>query len=626
MKRIRALLLSVGLPALSLLGLMLFAAVPAAAQEDDYHLVPVNRQAIEYHTGCYDLVGEGSSWDVHMFCNNQNPTVLIGGDVPSGTVGVVLDASLETTAGSAGINYRFGGSNYLPYFVFVDAPSGSDEARACFFLTNVPGAVEAQFDCEHVTRAATVPDQFRFATGSGSSNMVGELRNISFIVEGPDPNPPGPGPDDFQGWIGPAYTCVLTTTLNITDTSGLNFTHTVQYERPANFLRNADFEEPEGNKARYWTPVVNGTGNLDIPNHYLITLNPDTGKQDRVLVDIQEYGYWQGNWLGGKQFTALFGAEANGSGVSILYDSITVATSVYDTLTYFVPFSGTQAVGGGAPFFRIEFPGLNGQTWVDNAFLYPWDEETETVLCDPELFDPYDQEIDGTSGLQDAMLVGGVPAPIAGAGSVCYVCFTPSQIGANAVSLWIAWLGCVLRNMFSCSLRVWLLALGNWTFGLIQWLSALALWIPAEVQNGATWYMRDVVPGLAANVTIVQDGGSNLADVIIAFLALLASLISSLASLTVSVVEFLLSFVQMLQGAINPEPYEFGLDETAPGMSGAGATDAKRLWLFLIGFAVLDQLIMQYPEISGLLMVVTGAAVLGVVYWSFRWWREFINF
>lgn len=453
-------------------------------------------------------------------------------------------------------------------------------------------------------------------------------RLYSGVAPTPTPDSPQPpGPDDFQGFVGPAYQCVLTTTVQVTDTTGTVYTNTVEYRRPANFLRNWSFEEPAGDHAAEWNPVVDGTGGASVPNHYVQTLDAHGGS--RVIVDVSEYQYWQGNWLGGKQFTALFGAWATGPNVRILYDGTPVATSVWQTITYFVPFSGTHAVGGGSPYFIIDMPGYDGRTAVDSAFLFPWDEETMTVDCDPSYFDPYDPEMDGAPSIEEG-IIGGVPTPVAGAGSTCYICFTPSTIGASGVSLWIAWLGCVIRNMFACSLRVWLLVIGNWINGVVQYLSALSAWIPMTTQAGVNWFAGSVVPALGASVTIIEDSGTNLADVIIALINLLGTLIQSLTSLALTGLNTLVQFAMALQGALHPEPYEFGLngitDPGAGGLAAEGPNDHKRLWLFLVGFATLDQLLVQYQEIVMVLMVASGAAAIGVILWSFRWWREFIQF
>lgn len=649
----RAGALTILLVAPAALILMLWAAVPAAAQEDDYHLVPVNRQAIEYHTGCYDLVGEGSSWDVHMFCNNQNPTVLIGGDVPSGTVGVVLDASLETTAGSAGINYRFGGSNYLPYFVFVDAPSGSDEARACFFLTNVPGAVEAQFDCEHVTRAATVPDQFRFATGSGSSNMVGELRNISFIVEGPDPNPPTPtpgyepigdlDPGDYGG------TCVYTSTTGIGTLTSANILPNPSFE-----IYNYDYFPSGWQK---WDPV-----------HTLSSIARSSAAARSgnwgMFYNPGQYGVGQGVKrtfnIDSRTEAIHVGAyvqSPGGGGQADIYIDGVLVDSASDLAEGEWISIGGQVVVEGPKTVEIAVVGSGGAEgglFFDDFWVYESEEVAEfQVICPAPTQDPIPEPppLPGSDFGDD------VPAPAPTAFGVCYDCIRPLTI--LEIGGWIKWLLCMIGNLFRCELYLWLLNSINWIRGVWLWLVGLVQWLPEAGQVVLSWvgdalnsalgwfagiwdrfrmsfviFLRNLVQAVL-DTPFVQDAWVFVTWVQQAFeyvQALLSTFLEMLRSLymaAVGIAELIQSVVVGVGDAWRapPDANVFGFlpgagRPLAPEIT-EGISGDKIAWLVLVAIASFDAIFGSFG-LQYLQYVVFGVVGFGVIAWTLKQFQDIV--
>lgn len=80
---------------------------------------------------------------------------------------------------------------------------------------------------------------------------------------------------------------------------------------------------------------------------------------------------------------------------------------------------------------------------------------------------------------------GGIPAPIVGTGGECLDCTPPT----NFLSLvsWIAWLGCLIANLFTCNLYYWLLDVINTIYGVFQWVASFVAWLPGIWQAGLSW-------------------------------------------------------------------------------------------------------------------------------------------
>jgi hypothetical protein len=253
----------------------------------------------------------------------------------------------------------------------------------------------------------------------------------------------------------------------------------------------------------------------------------------------------------------------------------------------------------------------------------------------------------------------GTTGPISGAGATCYTCNTPGSYDQSAVSYWISWLGCVIRNMFACSLRVWLMYVANSVFGVFQVLYAFLVWVPNQAQAAATWgggliqqtvnwIASDVVPGLAVTVSVNTGGGSNFFDVLVALielingflsgmLALLATLVGvivdlvmSLGGLLLGIAKLLVTFAGSLRAAFAAEPYQFDLigdSNPRPGsadLAAAGVNNSKIVFVFLATLALIDQAVVgEYGEF---LLLALGAIGFGVVIWTLNHWREFLSF
>lgn len=435
----------------------------------------------------------------------------------------------------------------------------------------------------------------------------------------------GPPPavvDDIPGLFG---VCTFTATVTLTDTvSGITNTEVITYERPANLLKNPSFEDLAGiDEAQHWSPVRDGVYSPVSGHYFRLPGIARTGSG--VVFNATEYELWQGFSI----YTTgnyVAGMHATAEGVTLKWNNAPIVSSEFISTTpdqgnVYAVYSGTRAaIGASGINLILEFDGAVGG-FVDDVFVYPTDEEgSGDLICDPAYYEPFDADSWSEMG---AAPVGGVPAPIGGAGAVCYNCIPPVSVAATHITYWIAWLGCVLRNMFSCSLRVWLLAVGNWTNGVIQYFMAFASWVPATAQQGADWFMGSVVPGLGG-VTVINQGTSFF-DLLIAIIGLIETLITSVSNVLLGVVNLLISIFQLLPQALAAEPYQFSFNGGSIGIGGEGPSDGKRLYAFLLFLSVIDQVVVGHSEVIPILLLAMGAMTITVIIWLGYWWRDVIQ-
>jgi hypothetical protein len=184
--------------------------------------------------------------------------------------------------------------------------------------------------------------------------------------------------------------------------------------------------------------------------------------------------------------------------------------------------------------------------------------------------------------------------------------------------------------MFSCSLRVWLLVIGNWLAGLVQIALAWIVWIPSTVQNGVNWFAGTVAP-LFGGVTVVYQNSTNLWDLLIAVIGLIAVIITSLSGVVITIIQLVIGLIGSIQSAFSADPYVFSFNTSGPGPGpGAaalmtdGPNDDKILYLFLVTLGVFDQsFIGTHAEI---LLIVMGTVGIGLAIWTLNFWKELISF
>ncbi len=463
-------------------------------------------------------------------------------------------------------------------------------------------------------------------TGCPGGTPTYRLENIRLIIEAPPPPPPPPPPDPIYG------SCTFTTTVVVTSTNPISpgdivtGTQIVTYTRPANLVPNYGFEQPNPNGPgpASWSPVVGGTSTGDVPQYYRendavnaltgFDYVEDTGQFD-LFVQLPLYS--------GGDYVAGF--HATGPGVQLYWNGTLKATSSTPITGTYAQFSGTHNTGGGAAWMNLTFTAGDDGTYTDDVFAYPVDENGD-LLCDPDFYPAYDPG--------DGQDTGGIPGPIGGAGTVCYVCNLPATLGWTDLAYWIAWLGCVIRNMFSCSLRVWLLIVGNWINGQIQMGLAWLRWIPLTVQQGANWFAGQVVPAMRA-VTIIYDASSSFWDLLIAIVALIATLIATVSGIAIRLISLVIGIVVGVRDAFAAPPYQFtelgsggqggGIGPSAPALSQAGPNYDKMVWLFLIGAAWLDQAF-TIEGLAQVLVLIMGGVALLLAIWTINFWREIISF
>lgn len=243
---------------------------------------------------------------------------------------------------------------------------------------------------------------------------------------------------------------------------------------------------------------------------------------------------------GDSGFSSAATCENDGSDVNCEYEEITNTTSLlpgsYDFEIYFPS--------------NLANPNYDFKYYVDDVFAIPVTGTNGSLINCPAVESHYNQETPPTPQVPPEAYfpvdtVGGIPIPIGGAGTVCYECRFPPT-GVLAEPAWaIAWLGCVIRNMFSCSLRVWLWEIVNAVMGLVSGMvSYAAFWrnyaqgsanyVGSFINQGLLWYVN-------LNGTYVVEGGGefNFWEFFYSALALIPQTINSLANLLNALTNFL---------------------------------------------------------------------------------------
>lgn len=600
---------------------MLFSAAAAFAA-DGFHTVPV---AVIEGSGSAGSGGWSGSWQssggiINTAINGSGSggkimnTPMLIPVPPTYTAGLVLDIEVQYTGSRPDGTFivrLLKGPDYNESHQVLQVIGPAPAAGSVRFCTGSADLGQfAGLNCDVVGIGAWWNDGLAVQSNVSSNSSSGNssIYNIRWIMPGPPPST-----DDFLAGF-----CTFTTTLTITDSLGVTSTQQVSYTRPVNRLRNHSFEQQSGpGQTSGWQSVVNGI-HTHVPGHWF-QLPGLARTGSGVVYNEQHYELWQSMAI---YTTGLYvmGFHATGPGVVGKWNGAPIANSATVEEGYQV-FSGTYPAGaGGGIYVILSFDG-GPPTYVDDAFAYYTDDpETLAPLCVPSAFEPFDEGSWGDTGG-----VGGIPTPIGGAGAVCYNCIPPTDINPGAISYWIAWLGCVLRNMFSCSLRVWLLAVGNWTNGVIQYFRAFAIWVPLTGQQAANWFMGSVVPGIGG-VAIINEG-SNMLDLLIAIIGLIGTMIQALSNVLLGIVNLVTSLLELIPAAFSADPFEFEFAGGSPGggVGSPGPNDDKRLYAFFLFMGLIDQVVVGHAEVTPLLLMAMGALTLGVIFWVGYFWRDVIH-
>lgn len=431
----------------------------------------------------------------------------------------------------------------------------------------------------------------------------------------------------------------ITTTITVTDTEGITSTEvlTTVAQVESNLVKNSGFEDG-GTRPDFWDPVIAGE-ETTVPPFYSKNASLAHGGSDSIY-NASAFELWQDLGLaeGGAFLVGFYArcvsSECPDSSVAALWNGNSVVSASNITTTYTV-YSTTQETGGGASRYAVAFDTWEGDVHVDDVFVYPVD-ETGALNCDPAYYDTgefedYENVVPGP---------GGIPIPWAGAGTVCYDCQQPYGDAYELVNFWLAWLGCVIRNMFSCSLRVWLLEILNAIMATLNYLNVLALWIARNAQSVVNWagdmadywvslglaFWTEFVTGMSnfSVVVNVYQSSFELLEAIINLLIAVAQLLLGVLDALVSFADLGGEFLQAVWAAWQTPGYDLSYiltgqiigGDLGSAMSASGVNDSKIFVYVMWGIMTMDEIgyglflnYVQYP-ILGIFGFVVGKWVL----------------
>lgn len=514
-----------------------------------------------------------------------------------------------------------------------DIPDGHPEG----FITHVSVTVDSVLVADYYEDFL----QIRMpANGEGRVRLIVDNLAINGSFFAPKPDEP---PQDWDDGFYHSGFCNFTTTITSTNGSGSIITATEVYSQPANLLTNPSFEEGSGSPAGwqdngsigYW--VFGGrTGSQAIRNY------PTQLRQTVKLRGLS--GYEVG------VYARCESAICGGDTVPVIFNGQTLATAS-DLITDWVPYSGTVVSGLPNSLFTIDLDqAQNGDVHVDDAWLWPVD-ASGNVNCDPDLYPPPDGGPDDTySGPPDCVVDPVtntcITIPTGGAGEVCYFCQRPSSVSPDSVSLWLAWLGCVLRNMFSCDLRLWFAELNNTARALQETMVTLSNFLANAGQDGANaaavraqgaanqlasywaeWanYAAQTPHQITIlNVVEVAQSGADWAAIVWEIIQLLFGLFGSLLRLAYEAVSgflaLLLDIIRQLQLAVTAPA--FSLDDFTGSDNGSGAgSPARGISILLVAMATMDSVITDY-NLWPFIYTVLGIIGVVVILWTIKQWRD----
>lgn len=533
----------------------------------------------------------------------------------------------ESDEGSGQYGAEYAASHHYGFFEFA-YPLPSQTYRACMYGSNAPESVIdwAGENCDvsggHTNNVnnATISFGGSWQTSPFDFNVDIDWVGILRVEQEPVQMP-----------FDPFCHITITDTVTITDSMGITSTNTIttEYTADSNLVQNYSFEV--GNLAPDdWQPVVNGT-QTNVPPFYQASTPSLARTGDDSIYNGGTFELWNdlplvagGTFVGGFYARCVSG-DCTGSSVVARWNSSEMVTASSIESTYNA-YTGTQETGGGASWFVLSFDSGEGNVQIDDAFVYPVDEDGN-LNCDPAYY-PYTE--DDTNNVEPGP--GGIPIPWGGAGTVCYDCQQPYTDEYIFINYWIAWLGCVIRNLFACSLRIWLLKIENVSLGLLMYLATLSGWVAGSSQAVVNWsldmanfgislalaFWVELIHGLSGFSVVV-----NVYDSTFGLFEAIVNLLISLAQLLLGLLDALVSFaelgVQLLQGIWTAwETPAYGLDQIIFGttvdggaggidgaMATAGANDAKVYVYTIWGLMAMDKIgydlylgFVQYPVLG----------------------------
>lgn len=510
---------------------------------------------------------------------------------------------------------------------------------------------------------------------------------VDYVNVCPDPITPPAETPPFQ--IPLTTTCIITVGISIsssvvTDELGITSTITTTTDItavvPANLVNNASFEDPSSSPQfpSFWdfsnpldafgvyqqaqpSQAKNGDDSLKFSGRGPINLT-------QILTVPVTAGGWQLGMhiktidmdsLMGNTYVTFQGAYAYSSldecSYSTTIDGIDLVScpNYIDTRTGIsntTPTTATDTLLLSLPDMRLK----NGTYWIDDVYLIPTDENGLGVSCPAvqEFYNggnPLPVGIPPSAGYPNEV-VGGIPIPIFGAGSVCYECRYPGQ--DSTVQMHIVWQTCILRNMFSCDLPVYLWAiengaraagvgilnLGSWLANNAQ-LAVTGLWgfFNAVITgyNNFAYYLSNTPQQIYILIyTAESTAGSGidwfnlLWELITGLFWLIATLLGYLFDALAGLLSLVWYVISGLFGAISApaltlDEFTGGSTPTGTGLGTPGYSESKMFVLFLWTLAIFDE---QLPnnDLMPLLSFAVGVAGAGLLLWIVKEWRNLI--
>lgn len=230
-----------------------------------------------------------------------------------------------------------------------------------------------------------------------------------------------------------------------------------------------------------------------------------------------------------------------------------------------------------------------------------------------------------------------IPVPIGAAGNVCWRCDPPMM--TIAVHVWIAWLACVIRNMFACSLRVWLYDIVNSLGAVLAFITIYQNWIVVNAQGAVNWgtaiYNSWALFWANNPIQIVLDtgqAGMSWAELIWNIINLMAGIVLSMLRLLMDGMIGILNLVWfMIDGLFSAltapaAPYNEIILQNAQnseGFTAAGYTHEKAYLVFMWGIYMADRAFYEF-NIAWVQYLLIAIMLITFIMWFTREWHKIL--
>jgi hypothetical protein len=249
-------------------------------------------------------------------------------------------------------------------------------------------------------------------------------------------------------------------------------------------------------------------------------------------------------------------------------------------------------------------------------------------------------------------------------GRTCYQCSIPK--GTN-LGHWIAYLACVIVNLFTCSVYTWFNNIWNAVIGVYGWLVALITWLGLVTQQIYTWvggiimdatnfvfgWWQNVanyigqLPGLLLewfmNTQLVQSVWRFVSFVALVWSAarlVAAGVVDSIRNLfnaVVYIMELFIELIQAMRAAWSADPYELdiipGHGANTPGggpaplapdqLAADGINTTKIYWILLMAMVAFDSILAPLGIVY-VQWVAIGLISIGLIAWTLNKWRDIL--